>query len=93
VGGYHHAHGLHSPYWWLKCAVGVHDGEHLLVRAYHRVLVWDITKRPAATRAAERVLNPLVGKSLVLYARKPVRARPALAPAGRARRIQVAAGG
>ena len=23
--GTHHAHGLHSPYWWLKCAVGVHD--------------------------------------------------------------------
>ena len=25
VTGSHHAHGLHSPYWWLKCAVGVHD--------------------------------------------------------------------
>ena len=25
VGGHHHAHALHSPYWWLKCAVGVHD--------------------------------------------------------------------
>ena len=21
VGGHHHAHALHSPYWWLKCAV------------------------------------------------------------------------
>jgi SAM-dependent methyltransferase len=71
VGGRHHAHGLHSPYWWLKCAVGIHDEGHPLVRAYHRLLVWDITARPAATRAAERVLNPLIGKSLVLYARKP----------------------
>jgi len=34
--------------------------------------VWDIMKRPAATRVAERALNPLIGKSLVLYARKPV---------------------
>ena len=30
-------------------------------------------KRPAATRVAERALNPLIGKSLVLYARKPAR--------------------
>ncbi len=71
VGGHHHAHGLHSPYWWLKCAVGVHNDGHPLARAYHRLLVWDIARRPAVTRAAERVLNPLIGKSLVLYARKP----------------------
>ena len=72
VGGHHHAHGLHSPYWWLKCAVGVGDDDHPLARAYHRLLVWDIMKRPVPTRLAERALNPLIGKSLVLYARKPV---------------------
>jgi SAM-dependent methyltransferase len=68
--GGHHAHGLHAPYWWLKCAVGVHDDAHPAVRGYHRVLVWDIMRQPALTRAAETVLNPLIGKSLVLYARK-----------------------
>ena len=71
VGGHHHAHGLHAPYWWLKCAVGVHDDDHPLARAYHRLLVWDIMKRPAATRLAERALNPLIGKSIVIYASKP----------------------
>jgi len=70
VGRHHHAHGLHSPYWWLKCAVGVHDDDHPLARAYHRLLVWDIMKRPAATRLAEQALNPLIGKSLVVYAQK-----------------------
>jgi SAM-dependent methyltransferase len=65
------AHGLHSPYWWLKCAVGVHDERNLAVRAYHRLLVWDITRQPRATRLAERVLDPVIGKSLVLYFRKP----------------------
>jgi SAM-dependent methyltransferase len=70
AGARHHAHGLHSPYWWLKCAVGVHDDTHPLARAYHRLLVWDIVKRPAATRLAERALSPLIGKSLVVYARK-----------------------
>ncbi|SDH76506.1 Methyltransferase domain-containing protein [Sinosporangium album] len=71
IGPHHHAHGLHSPYWWIKCAVGVDNGENPLAKAYHRLLVWDIMKRPAATRAAEAVLNPLIGKSVVLYVRKP----------------------
>ncbi|MEV4459721.1 class I SAM-dependent methyltransferase [Microbispora sp. NPDC004025] len=71
VGGHHYAHGLHSPYWWIKCAVGVNDDEHPLAKAYHELLVWDIMKRPLATRLAEAVLNPLIGKSVVVYVRKP----------------------
>jgi len=70
VRGSHHAHALHSPYWWLKCAVGVHDDDHPLASAYHRMLVWDIMQRPAVTRLAERALNPLIGKSIVVYADK-----------------------
>jgi len=69
--GKDHAHGLHTPYWWIKCAVGVKNDEHPLAKAYHRLLVWDIMKRPLVLRAADRVLNPLVGKSMVLYFRKP----------------------
>jgi SAM-dependent methyltransferase len=69
--GRDHAHGLHSPYWWVKCAVGVDNDKHPLVKAIHSVLVWDIVKQPAATRLAEKVLNPLVGKSMVLYLEKP----------------------
>jgi SAM-dependent methyltransferase len=70
-GGSHHAHALHSPYWWLRCAVGPTNDRHPLVRAYHRVLVWDITDRPVVTRALEQALNPVLGKSLVVYATKP----------------------
>lgn len=68
--GSHHAHALHSPYWWLKCAVGV-DTENIATRAYHRLLVWDLMSQPALTRTAERLLNPVLGKSVVLYFRKP----------------------
>ncbi len=67
----HYAHGLHAPYWWLKCAVGVTNDDHPLVKAYHRLLVWDIMKKPRTTRYAERVLDPVIGKSMVLYFRKP----------------------
>jgi SAM-dependent methyltransferase len=72
--GKEHAHALHAPYWWLKCAVGVDNDQHPLVRAYHQVLVWDIMRTPrlsTMTRLAERALNPVLGKSMVLYFRKP----------------------
>jgi SAM-dependent methyltransferase len=75
-GGSHHAHALHAPFWWLKCAVGV-ERDTAAVRAYHRLLVWDLTKRPWLTSTAERVLDPLIGKSLVVYADKPAAAHPA----------------
>ena len=67
VAGTHHAHALHSPYWWLKCAVGVDRDDHPLVRQYRRFLEWDIVRQPRSTRIAERVLSPVLGKSLVLY--------------------------
>ena len=66
-----YAHGLHAPYWWIKCAVGVTNDDHPLAKAYHRLLVWEIMKQPRALRYAGKVLDPLIGKSLVLYLRKP----------------------
>jgi hypothetical protein len=68
---HHHAHALHAPYWWLRAAVGVDREDHPLVRAYHRLLVWDITARPAVTRLVEAILNPVLGKSVVVYVKKP----------------------
>jgi SAM-dependent methyltransferase len=88
--GSHHAHGLHSPYWWLKCLVGVGNESHPLVAAYHRLLVWDIVRRPRVTRMAERLLNPLIGKSLVVYVTKAATARPE-APARVGREMAVVA--
>lgn len=74
----HHAHALHSPFWWLKCAVGTENSDHPAVKAYHQVLVWDMVSRPWLTRAAETLLNPVIGKSVALYFEKP--AVPVAAP-------------
>ncbi|BCO35718.1 class I SAM-dependent methyltransferase [Mycobacterium heckeshornense] len=68
----HYAHGLHTPFWWLKCLVGLSRPDHPAVAAYHRMLVWDITRQPRITRLAESLLNPLLGKSVALYFKKPV---------------------
>jgi SAM-dependent methyltransferase len=70
VVGSHHAHGLHSPYWWLRCLVGVEKEQHPVVRAYHRVLVHDIVHHSPLTAVPEQLLNPLIGKSLVVYLEK-----------------------
>ena len=68
--GHHYAHALHSPYWWLKCLTGRSDEEASIVQRYHRMLVWDIENKPIYTRALEQMLDPLMGKSLVVYARR-----------------------
>lgn len=74
----HRVHALHSPYWWLRCAVGPNRpvAESRLVSLYHRLLTWDIVKAPRTTRLAERLLAPVLGKSLVVYARRPVAGAP-----------------
>ncbi len=69
--GAHRSHAIHAPYWWLKCLVGVNRPDSVLVNLYHRFLVWDLMKRPWISGFADRLLNPLLGKSLVLYFRCP----------------------
>jgi hypothetical protein len=66
----HWAHALHSPYWWMKCIAWENQDQNWLIKQYHRFLVWDLMDRPWLTRALETVLNPLMGKSVVLYFRK-----------------------
>ena len=67
----HYAHSLHTPYWWLKCLVGPTRNDSTAVNLYHRFLTWDILHHPRLTRQLDRLLNPILGKSLVLYFRKP----------------------
>jgi len=72
VTSHHYAHGLHSPYWWLKCLVGTKNDQNWFVRQYHKLLVWDIVKGPRTTRYMEKVLAPLMGKSIIIYLVKPL---------------------
>ena len=67
----HRSHGLHSPYWWLRCAVGPARDDQPLVAAYKKLLEWDIMKAPLITRALDTLLSPAIGKSFVQYATKP----------------------
>jgi len=68
--GSHHAHALHSPYWWLKCTFGLDNTAAWPVRKYHEFLVYQITRQPRWVANVDRALNPVLGKSLVLYTQK-----------------------
>jgi SAM-dependent methyltransferase len=67
VTGSHHAHALHSPYWWLKCAVGPRRDDHPLVNRYKRLLEWEIVEQPRSMQVVEQVLSPVLGKSFIVY--------------------------
>lgn len=67
---FHFAHSLHVPYWWLKCLVGPEREDCRSINAYHRFLVWDMMKKPWITQFVEKMLNPILGKSMVLYLQK-----------------------
>jgi len=69
--GAHRAHGLHSPYWWLRCAVGPARQDHRLVNAYKKFLEWDIVSGPRSIRLLDKALSPVLGKSYVVYSQKP----------------------
>lgn len=70
VRGSRRAHALHSPYWWIRCAGGVKRDDRWLARRYHDVLVKQIMQDPPLLRRIDDTLNPLLGKSLILYAVK-----------------------
>ncbi len=77
---HHKAHALHSPFWWLRCLAGPNreTTDNRLVDAYHRFLCWQLMQNGRkqrrlsgqAVRLVEGALNPVLGKSLVVYAEK-----------------------
>ena len=68
--GIDYRHGLHAPYWWLKCLVGHKREDSRPVNLYKRFLEWDIMEKPRLTVILDRMLNPLIAKSIVLYLKK-----------------------
>lgn len=66
----HWAHALHSPYWMMQCKDWDNRDNNRMVQAYHKMLVWDMMKKPWITRTAEKMLNPALGKSVVMYFEK-----------------------
>ena len=89
VTGTGHAHGLHSPYWWLRCAVGTTNEDHAMVRAYHRLLVQghrrgaalDAARGPGALAGDRQVHRRLPAPARRARSRQRATARAAAVPA------------
>ncbi len=65
--GGHGAHALHVPYWWLQCLFWAKRESSKIVKAYHKLLVWDLLNKPWITQVIDKILNPVMGKSIVMY--------------------------
>ncbi len=65
----HYAHSLHAPYWWLRCLFWRPEDQQQtpIVKAYQRFLEWDLMEKPKITTLLDTALNPVVGKSVVMY--------------------------
>jgi SAM-dependent methyltransferase len=68
----HHAHALHAPYWWLRCLIGLERETNVAVRAYRGLLENQIEHPRRSLSVLEELLNPLIGKSLVVYLERPL---------------------
>jgi SAM-dependent methyltransferase len=72
------AHALHSPYWALRCVLGLDDESPGPTRAYRRFLLH--ASLSPVWRRVERALDFVWPKSLVLYGTRVARGGPRPAP-------------
>lgn len=64
-----HKHALHSPYWLLRCLLGLRREQAPLVRAYRWLLERQITRGSLFMARVEAAADFAFPKSIVLYAR------------------------
>lgn len=65
---FHYAHAFHSPFWWLKCLFW--NKKTNIIARYERFLIRQMYLYSLKTNPIESALNPLLGKSMVFYAKK-----------------------
>ena len=74
VEGVSFAHALHSPYWAIRCALGLDDESPFLTRSYRRFLIH--ASQSQLCSRVEHALDWIWPKSLVLYGTRVATGRP-----------------
>ncbi len=64
------AHSLHSPYWWLKCLAVRVKSARAVLGFYEKALNRQIAGQSGFMTGLDKLLAPVMAKSLVLYMRK-----------------------
>lgn len=67
-------HAFHTLYWWVRGVFGLHNEQHPAIHHFRKVLTYAMFS-PLLTRA-EKILNHVTPKSMVLYACKLERGEP-----------------
>jgi SAM-dependent methyltransferase len=60
-------HSIHSAYWWLRCLFWKNQDSNFLVGWYKKFLELHILKKPKWIDLIDRLLNPVLGKSISFY--------------------------
>ena len=60
-------HSIHSAYWWLRCLFWKSQDSNFLVSWYKKFLELHILKKPKWIDFIDRLLNPILGKSISFY--------------------------
>lgn len=60
-------HSIHSAYWWLRCLFWKTQDINLIIKIYKKILERHILKKPFFLDLIDKVLNPILGKSIAFY--------------------------
>ena len=63
-------HAFHSAYWWLRCIFWKTQEKNFLVKVYKKILERHILKNTPIMDVIEKLLNPILGKSISFYFKK-----------------------
>jgi ubiquinone/menaquinone biosynthesis C-methylase UbiE len=64
-------HTIQTIYWFFRCTFGIDDTDRFVTRYFQRFVQWHYRRRLRSLEYLEALANLVLGKDLVLYARKP----------------------
>lgn len=64
-------HSIQTAYWFLRCTFGIENENFPVTRYFQKFVQWHYRRRVRLLENLEALANPVLGKDLILYARKP----------------------
>ena len=64
-------HTIQTVYWFFRCAFNIYNENFFITRYLQKFVQWHYARRVRLLEYLEAFVNPVFGKDLVLYARKP----------------------
>ncbi len=65
-------HTVQTVYWFFRCAFGIRNENFVFTKSLQKLMQWQYRRRLRLLESLEALANPVLGKDLVFYARKPL---------------------